>query len=152
MGNISLDLTESLSHPNKSLIVAASRARVAGEALCVTPNHVGGTQVPASPVVFDLRGAGLRALALRTEGSARIEFWRSANSPDPVNQAALDAGTSTIPDYSNVQWLFVSDLSVSDPGLHDVPENLLASLNRARYAKIDKTHGAPVTEVHAYGS
>ena len=124
---------------------------VAGGGACVVPAPVGTSKTPASAVYFDAAHI-LRELVFETEGSVRLEFWRSANSPDPTNQSeidsALDAGTDPPePDLSNVKWLFVGEKGYSDPGMHPAGFDI-GQIRGSRYLKVDKTHGAALT-IHA---
>ena len=129
----------------------SSAAKVKNGAVSVTPGIFGGTKVSTSPIIFDMIGASLRNLTLESDGAMRIEFWKSTNSDDPANQANLDSGVDTVADYSNIIWEFIGTQSYAEPGLHRVEGGTLSQLNGARYAKLDKTHGAKLRKIHAYG-
>ena len=123
-----------------------------GGGACTIPVAVGVSRTSASILHFD-HAHILRELVFETEGAIRLEFWRSVNSPDPANQAAIDAALDAAqpvpePDLSNIKWLFAGEKAYSDPGMHPADPSLLGNIRGSRYLKIDKTHGSTLT-IHA---
>ena len=107
----------------------------------VTPGVVGGTQVPTSPVVYDMIGGVFQEMTLQTEGACRIEWMASINSVDAADE-----------DFSNIQWTLIGTQLVPDAGRHKVPSDILRKASSSRYIKMDPVSGASVLLLDAYGT
>ncbi len=110
-------------------------------AMCTNPGVIGGAEVPQSPVVYDTLGANLRDVLADTPGAARVEWWRSIESADPVAPG----------DFSNIRWLFIGFQEIREPGVHPPPRGFLDMAAASRYLKLDPTAGV-VSSFFAYGS
>ena len=110
--------------------------------LCVSPGPVGGTKEPSSPVIYDLVGANLKGLRLKTQGAVRMEFWASDNTDEPISST----------DFSNIEWHLIGERNYSDPRTHEVDREIIDLANYSRYLKVEKTHGATVDKLYAYAS
>jgi len=114
------------------------------------PGFMGGSDVPSSPVIKDTAGTRLFDYRIEHAGVTKISVWRSKNSLDPVNAVDGVVPEGETPDYSNIKWVFMGEIILTD-GKEELEQSLLGELSRSRYIKIDVVRGAPILLAHDYG-
>ena len=141
-----------------NILVQAKKIKTTADgALVTTPEMIKGTFTPSSPVQIDMTGRFFSSLALKGAGAMHMEYFRSVNSPDPVNQDAIDAAIAAgtaIPamDLSNVEWKYVGEEFIEHAPFHFVRQDIVGAINRSRYVQINLVRGGPLQEVYPYGT
>lgn len=88
----------------------------------------GATLTPTSPAIFDSSGQTLRAIFMDgTEGAFEVDIFGSIDTVnlDPLNKA----------------YRYISRFSAGDPGLHQVPDEIIKRLGKYRWTKVEPVRG-----------
>lgn len=137
----------SMQQPRKGLLGVN---RLPDGSISTVGGFIEGSLEESSPIIIDSRGTGL-GIIIESLGAATLRFCRSINNSNPANQAALEAGSTQTPDYSNIRFMFVDFMYIPEPGLWDVLDHILTSCSKRRYTRITRKSGASIL-AHTYGS
>lgn len=132
---------------------AADLIQAVQGSISIVPGWISASVAPASPVVIDTRGAFLRKVILETVGACWIEIECSVQSTAPANQADLDSGAATVPDYSNIRWHHHGHVTVTEPGDTILAAEHLQAMSQCRYVRLSPV-GASATlqKIHIYAT